>query len=478
MYQTGLWDDLQCDHGRAYVCEKIQRGLPSAAMHGGHGFGHGGCHKRYGCGNCGKSGCGGCQKKSSCGGCKGGCGGCQKRCKRNPCGDSPCKIHRRKQRMRRRSRRRRRARRRRRRRERRKWRKRMARLRRRKDKKLRKALAQLKRRHAREGRTYGWIADLLHRKLSQMKRTGQIAPFGEDRRRRLLFEDIDQYIFIDVVSRCKMIQNMNGINYEICLNYNVGDEYLSVDIKYVNKKTLKIKKNESKLNYRQSIDITEKHFDDDYQIQMHENDMFAFNPIHSNLGLMINKYDSFNWHNFNTNQDNDDISKYEYGEFDIMYKDFIHYFEQFSFDFHPFDKTGNNTHDNVIINDYIECSQKISDLPFKLCMKTTNVNNEIDTLLYFEKDINDKYDVKEAYSFEIKEYIDKQFEENIFSFNDNNDWDEIEIINAQNGNNINHMQWIKKCNYRLIIGQLCIEQFDLYNNRASIKFKIRNVKRD
>ena len=179
------------------------------------------------------------------------------------------------------------------------------------------------------------------------------------------------------------------------------------------------------MDYRKSIDITQKHFDNDYQIEMHENDMFAFNPIHSNLGLMINRYDSLNWHTFNNKEDNDDIIKYEYGEFDTMHKDFIHYFEQFSFDFHPFDKTVNNTDDDII-NDYIECSQRINDLPFKLCMKTINVNNNIDTLLYFEKDVNDTYNVKEAYSFEIKEYIDKQFEENIFSFNNDNDWDEIE----------------------------------------------------
>ena len=174
------------------------------------------------------------------------------------------------------------------------------------------------------------------------------------------------------------------------------------------------------------------------------------------------------------------MEKYEYGEFDDIHKYFTHYFEQFQFDFHPFDRAVNDTNDDII-NDFIECSQKISNLPFTMCMKTTNVNNKIDTLLYFEKDISDKYDVKEAYSFQIKEYIDNQFEQNIFSFNNDDDWDEIEIINAQygnNGNNANHMKWIKKCSHKLIIGKVCIEQFDLYNNRASIKLKTRNAKRD
>ena len=478
IYQTGQWNDLACRHGRAFICEKITRGMPSIARHGGMGgMMMGGCNRNYGCGKCGKCGCGKCNKCSRCGGCSGGCGGCGGGCPRRPsCGGSRCSKVRRKRRTRRRRRRRKRARRRRRARERRKWRKRMRRIRQRKDKQLRRALKKLKRKHRLEGRTYGWIADLLHRKLKFMKRSGQIASYGDDRRRRrrLIEDEIEEeeYVFIDVISRCKIVENINGKNYEICLNFNVGDEFLSVDIKYVNKKVLK--EDNNNINYRHSIDVTQKHFDGDYEI-MHDNDMWAFNPIHGNLGHLINKYESMDWHSFKHDNNNNKIDKKTYGEFD-GFNDYIHYFDQYQFDFNPYDKSISNT-SHYLTNDFIECSQNLRDLPFKMCMKTVNVNNNIDTLLYFEKDINDKYDIEETYSFQIKEYIDNGFEKNIFSFNNDN-WDEIEIINGQDTSNGNDLKWIKKCSYRLIIGKVCIEQFDIYNNRASIKLKARNTKRE
>merc|ERR1719362_1301172 len=108
-----------------------------------------------------------------------------------------------------------------------------------------------------------------------------------------------------------------------------------------------------------------------------------------------------------------------------------------------------------------------------MCMRTVYKNGDVDTELFFEKDPNDTFKVEETYSFQIKDVIDNQFENIIFSFNSDDNWDEIETINLNQ-----NMKWIKKCSYKLVIGKVCIQQFGQYNNRAEIKLKSKNTKRN
>ena len=330
----------------------------------------------------------------------------------------------------------------------------------RKDAQLRHSLEKLKQKHEREANTYEWIADLLHRKVQHMSASGQIPKMGGNkqaakpkRRRMMADEDI---VLIDAIQKCKVIHIQNERNYELCVNYHFGDMSMSFDIKYAEQKR---KKNiiGDGMEYRSWIGDLEKHFDDEYRA-MHDKDEWAFNPIEANIGHIIRKYESMDWHLFDTALNG--IEKYEYGQFDV-FDDYVHYFQQFEFDLHSVDS-----------NESKECSQSIDDLPFRMCMKTVVVNGVVDTMLYFEKDLNDEYRVEHKYSFQVKAFIDGLFESNVFSFNNDDDWDEIEDIDFDEG-----MRLIKKCSYKLVIGRLCIERFDKYTHRASIRLKARNVKR-
>merc|ERR1719229_29962 len=94
----------------------------------------------------------------------------------------------------------------------------------------------------------------------------------------------------------------------------------------------------------------------------------------------------------------------------------------------------------------------------------------IDTVLYFEKLYNDNgYSVNKRYSFQVKEYIDNIFENNMFWFSKDEYWDEISVVNVAKD-----LKWIKKCSFKLLIAKICIEQFHINDSRGSIKFQSKN----
>merc|ERR1712048_1074682 len=124
------------------------------------------------------------------------------------------------------------------------------------------------------------------------------------------------------------------------------------------------------MSYRHSMEITQKHFDDDYEI-VNDKDMWSFNPIKANLGHIINKYDKYNWHSFDYSdfEKQVEINKHEYGQFN-GFDDYIHYFDQFTFDFvDNTDYDHNDTRYDYTNNIYMKCSEQIDDLPFKMCMR-------------------------------------------------------------------------------------------------------------
>ena len=145
---------------------------------------------------------------------------------------------------------------------------------------------------------------------------------------------------------------------------------------------------------------------------------------------------------------NDKVNKYEYGQFD-NFNNFIRFNEQF-----------NLIIDIETLNDY-KCSETLSGLPFKLCLKQI----QGDMILYFEKDI-DKNVFDPHFSFRFKEFIDNEFETSKFIFDDNINWDEI--------NEVNDSEYIEKCNY-LHIAKICMKQDNTNNSMtASISFQLMN----
>eukprot|EP00483_Globobulimina_turgida_P011869 UN11891 len=195
-------------------------------------------------------------------------------------------------------------------------------------------------------------------------------------------------VYVDMVLRCKVIDG----DYEICINYHVGGGFVSIDMKFVERKVLK-KLHVEMLNYRELVvDTLELFVSDD-------------NPIRNNLGYVIYKYELMDGE-LKQNE-------FKYGEFNSFnsFGGFVHYFDVYELELESW-----FTDDDV----FIECSTQIEDLPFKMCMKAVsdNINGDVDIVLYFEKDVNDMYEIDETYSFEIKEYIDNAFENNIFSFNE------------------------------------------------------------
>eukprot|EP01084_Bolivina_argentea_P156101 272037_1 len=401
IYPNGLWNDENCEKGRAFICQKIQPAMPSRAHIPQKPMG---AHPRYGGTPKGK--CGACGGKKSC--------------------ESPCAKLRRARRARQRARRRGNKNRRKRKRVKGKWRKKMRRLRKWKDAKLKRALRKLKRRHQREARTYSFVMNLLDKKIEDMKSTGQIAPFGQDRRRRRIMDqnqfETDVGDFVDRVSRCKV---MSG--YEICVNYHIGSKFMSVDVRIMNQKAEK-----PTGGYKNAVVNTKKFFEEG-----------NVNPIEDYMGYVMGKYSLMN------------------GMSDSM--DDIYYFDEFEVDLEGWFIGGNNV--------FVECSEYLDDLPFRMCIKVVEDGN---AFLYFEKDVNDVYEVYESYVFQVKEYIDNGFENNVFEFNKDDDWDEIDIISVVNSG----LKGVKKCSYKLIIGKVCIEQFDDEHYAANIKLKTEHKKRN
>ena len=273
------------------------------------------------------------------------------------------------------------------------------------------------------------------------------------RRRRLIHDDDDDDDDeINIVSRCKIlnIQNNNIGNYEICINYYLIDMSFSFYIKSLNYKE---KRENKRRVFREIMDINQNHYKDykitneisiiDHplndnikEIEDQENDEFVlFEPIDGNLGYAIWKYESLNWHKY----------KYDIGNFN-NFDNYIRFNEVFS----------------LTSSSYNECSETLNGIPFKLCIETDDNNN--DKILYFEKDIeNDIFDPE--FSFRFKEFIDNEFEHSIFRFNDNSNWDEINVIN---------MIFLEKCSY-LNIAKVCMKEDDNYlSMTASISFQLMN----
>jgi len=292
---------------------------------------------------------------------------------------------------------------------------------------------------------------------------------------------------LDMVARCRVVQNTNAksTNYEVCVNYNFGDKFLSVDVRSVQYKQLRRVPNEISYRTHMAALMTtendtgaEEDDDDDEKLSldmdvgMDEDGEEVFDPVADNLGFAVWKYDMLQWHAFTHKHAEDEkheiagrttAMKQEYGAFDT-FTNYVHYFEEFEFFFN------NNEFDDVH-RDYVECSSKIRYFPFKMCMRQLmdEATSQIETILYFEHDVNDRYDSNATYSFEVKQFIDHRFESTVLHFNNDEHWDEITAIDS----NMN-MQWRKKCTHKLLIAKVCIEQFDENDSRASIKFPSKN----
>ena len=470
------WNDLKCGHGRAFVCQR-----KSASR-----------------GKKGKCGCGcgyGCKGKRS--------RRAKRRRRRNRKKWARIKRY---DRQRKRQRRRRRAARRKMRKRnaarRKKWRAKLRAIRRKKRDALKVAYQREMRLEHRRNSAFNLLNKLIGSALRHSgveggtQRFGQIGEFL--RRRRLgdhVFDDDDDDDDIehdyDMISRCKII---NGKGYEICINYNFGYKFLSIDIKFVDRKEFK-DIGENRINYRGHMMHLQQHDENDvidvsdYQIietDKNSNDIYAiFDPIEATLGFTVWKYDSMDWHSFHDGlyiDYGDDVvpNKREYGQFN-KFDNYVHYFQEFELEYNnkwegyeddwDYINKSDISYGDINYDEYIECSIQFEHLPFKMCMKQIKNENDNtkDTVLYFEKDINDEFDINGQYSFQVKEYIDNLFENNIFYFNNNDDWDEIIVIES----NLN-MNWIKKCNHKLLIGKVCIEQFDINDSRGSIKFQSTN----
>eukprot|EP00483_Globobulimina_turgida_P007419 UN07433 len=225
--------------------------------------------------------------------------------------------------------------------------------------------------------------------------------------------------------------------------------FLSFEIRFGEKKVYR----KGDVSYRDLVHATQELFVDD-------GGEWLFNPIEGNLGDMINKYDAMDWHSFHFNSNLTRYKQYEYGEFD-GFNDYIHYFDEYELDVEDINGI-NGTNDM-----YVECSEFMDDLPFKMCMKIVNIDGkEVDTFVYFEKDINYKDEIL---------YVDDAFTNHMFSFANNDNWDEIHDMSLIDGEEENNVNWTKKCSHKLIIAQICIQQFDARYHRASIKFKTKDI---
>eukprot|EP01084_Bolivina_argentea_P108231 193425_1 len=362
--------------------------------------------RSHGGGGAGGGGGGGCHPHYGCGQ------------QHSPCAVSPCYAMRRKEEGAEKKRQRTQRRRKRERRMRRKWRLRLRRLRERKDRKLKRALRKLKEKHTREGATYSWIADLLQRKVLAMQNTGQMPNKGQNWRRRMITMDDDDTI---IVQRCK---GMMQERYDVCVGYDRRDKSMDSEIRYKEKQVMKV--GDHGRGYKEAIDSTRGWFNKEYKKE-HPDDEWVFNPIEGSVGYVVDRHEEY-----------------------------IHFFRQFEFD--------------LLVDVDAQCSVFMKHLPFRMCLRRVYDGDRMDIVLYFEKEGEDKYEVNETYSFEVKEYIDDGFENNVFSFNINNDWDEVHVSDIGT--------LVTKCTHKLLIAKACIDQVDAEKYRASITFKAKNTRRN
>merc|ERR1712228_457304 len=111
---------------------------------------------------------------------------------------------------------------------------------------------------------------------------------------------------------------------------------------------------------------------------------------------------------------------HRYGEFD-HYDHFVHFFSQIEF-----------VYDSKQMNEF--CSERFNDLPYKLCLSVID---------------------------------DDVFENAVFEFNADSDWNEIYDIHLEDGSNK-----LQKCAY-LTTTKVCIDK-DLSDYKVSIKAQLAN----
>jgi len=309
-------------------------------------------------------------------------------------------------------------------------------------------------------------------------------------RRRLMHrgdvhDDGDILSNTGMVSRCKLVRHAaitTTAAYEICVHYLLSDMSFRVDIKHLDTVVLRSTKRRS---FRDVMDWNAPHYkenvhsDDDDEAQMidhplssmtafrraQENDddeqdeengegdrYFVVDPIEGNLGYAIYKYEAMNWHSATLVNGSAD-AWHEYHEFD-EFENFIRFNEEFAFRFDGrFEQ---------------QCSSEtLNGLPFRLCIRKHTTAD--DTAVYFEKDTDeDTFDV--FYSLRMKHFIDSEFEHAMFHFNNDDDWDEINIINMNES--------LQKCSY-LHVAKLCLKRNNMDRSMtAHISFQYMNQEKN
>ena len=263
-------------------------------------------------------------------------------------------------------------------------------------------------------------------------------------------DDEGDMVQVDMLSRCQIFADESG-NYEFCVNYNVGDKFISFDIKMIDKVVLK-DANVNRLDYR--MNANDVALDEDFiGMELKYNGRYRmFDAVEGTLGYAVWKYELLDWHKFGDS----DMVPYEYGDFS-EFDEYVHYFHEYELyfnidDFIEYDGADQSN------GEYVECSTGFDYLMVRMCMKEiVNEEGQIDLMLYFENDANDGGAIK------------KPFGDYVFYFDDGENWDEISMVNGKKGS-----QWIKKCSFRLMIAKLCIEQFHENDSRASIKLQSKN----
>eukprot|EP01084_Bolivina_argentea_P209505 356846_1 len=122
---------------------------------------------------------------------------------------------------------------------------------------------------------------------------------GLRRRRAMAYNMTDIRPVMEMMARCKVMRNARGVHYEVCVNYNVADVFLSVDLRYG---TQMVRKERG-----QRIDFRRDYVDhegDDEEDRIED-------AMERYLGYVVYKYDLMDWHRFVSE---DRAQKYGYGE--------------------------------------------------------------------------------------------------------------------------------------------------------------------
>eukprot|EP01083_Nonionella_stella_P217491 780817_1 len=258
-----------------------------------------------------------------------------------------------------------------------------------------------------------------------------------DRRRRMLENDSIRKKDVYMVSHCRIVRDK--LYYEVCMNYDAIAMVISVDIKSLE---YRIGRRHKRKVFGDALDVNGMHYKD-YRVveragneQKNVGEYGFFEPIDGNLGYAIFKYESLDWHSVHE-YDKLQGDNHEYGDFE-NFKHYIRFNQRFDLMFDG-------------------CSVTLAGLPFKMCLNGM--------ILYFEKDAS--MDVLDpVFSFQMKEFIDKEFEESIFVFDDDAPWDEVNVINME--------QHTEKCNY-LHIAKVCMTRNNANGSiTAYISFQFMN----